>query len=79
MGRGDGGGQLQAQGLGALDHFLRVMDVAGVDLVDDFGGLVAEHAFGADIEQLDDAFLVGGDDGEVGAGASGAASVRQDT
>jgi hypothetical protein len=28
------------------------MDVAGVDLVDDFGGLIAQHALGADIEEL---------------------------
>ena len=39
----------------------------GCDLVDHLGGGVAQHAFGADVEQLNDAFLIGGDDGEVGA------------
>ena len=66
--RRDRGGELEAQCLGARRHFLRIMDVAGVDPVDDFGGAVAQHALGADVEQLDDAFLVSGDDREIGAG-----------
>ena len=44
------------------------MDVARADPVDDLGGRVAQHALGADVEQLDDALLVGGDDREIGAG-----------
>ena len=66
--RRDGGRELEAQRLGARHHFLRIVDVARADPVDDFGGLVAQHALGADVEQLDDALLVGGDDREVGAG-----------
>jgi len=42
------------------------------DLVHDFGGRVAEHAFGADVENLDDALGIGGDAGEVGAVEDGA-------
>ena len=66
--RRDGGGELEAQRLRARHHFLRIVDVAGVDPVHDFGGRVAQHALGADVEQLDDALLVGGDDREIGAG-----------
>ena len=62
------GRELEAQRLGARPHFLRIMNVARADPVDDLGGRVAQHALGADIEQLDDALLVGGDDREVGAG-----------
>jgi hypothetical protein len=36
--RRDGGRELEAQGLRARHHFLRIVDVAGADLVDDFGG-----------------------------------------
>ena len=70
--RRDGGGELQAQGLRARPHFPRVVDVAGVDPVHDLGGEVAQHALGADVEDLDDALLVGGDDREVGAREDGA-------
>ena len=35
------------------------------DRVHHFGGRVAEHALGADVEDLDDAFLVGGDAREI--------------
>ena len=69
--RGDRGRELDAQRLGSCLHFLRIVDVAGVDLVDDLGGKVAQHAFGADIEELDDAFFVGGDDREIGARENG--------
>ena len=51
----------------AGDHFLRVGNVCRSDLVYHVGGCIAQHAFGADIENLNDAFLVGGDAGEVGA------------
>ena len=63
----DGGAQLEAQRLGAGDHLLRIRDVGRGDLVQHVGGRVAEHALGADVEDLDDALLVGGDAGEVGA------------
>ncbi len=52
----------------ALHHLLRIVDVARAQAVDDVGRPVAQHALGADVEELDDAFLVGGDDREVGAG-----------
>jgi len=48
--RRDGGLELQAQRLGARHHFLRIVDVARADAVDDLGGLVAEHALGAEVE-----------------------------
>ena len=64
---GDGGGEFEAEGFGARDDFLGVGNVGGGDVVDDFGGGVAEHALGAHVEELDDAFFVGGDAGEVGA------------
>jgi hypothetical protein len=60
--------ELGAQGLRARRHFLGIVDVAGADLVDDLGGLITEHSLGTDIEQLDDALFVGGDDREIGAG-----------
>ncbi len=56
------------QRAGARNDFLWIVDVAGVELVDHFGGRVTEHALGADVEELNDALLVGGDDREVGAG-----------
>ena len=59
--------QFEAQRLGARDHFLRIGNVGGRDLVHHFGGRVTQHAFGADIEELNHAFLVGGDAGEIGA------------
>ncbi len=69
---GDGGAVLDAEGGGAGDEFELVGEVGGGDLVDDFGGGVAEHAFGADVEDLDDAVGVGGNGGEVGAAEDGA-------
>ena len=65
--RRDGGCQFHAQGHGARDHFLRIGDVGRRDLVHHVDGRVAQHALGADVENLNDAFLVGGDAGEVGA------------
>src|SRR5256885_3820967 len=60
--------ELETQHLGAHDHFLRIMNIAEVDLVDDFGGRIAQHAFGADVEDLDDAFCVRGNNREIGTG-----------
>ena len=56
-----------AQGLGARDHFLRIGDIGRRDLVHHVGGGVAQHPLGADVEDLDDTLLVGGDAREVGA------------
>ena len=66
--RRDRGPELECQGLGPLPDFLRVVDVARPDLVDDLVRAVAQHALGADVEELDDAVFVGRDDREVGAG-----------
>ena len=43
-------GQLQAKRLGARDHFLRIGNVGGRNLVHDFEGCVAQHALGSDVE-----------------------------
>ncbi len=61
------GPELDAQRLGARDHFLRVGKVGRGVLVHDLGCRVAQHAFCADVENLDDALRVGGDTREVGA------------
>ncbi len=53
--------------LGARDDLLRIGDVGRRDLVYDLGRRVTEHALGADVEELDHAFLVGRDDREIGA------------
>ncbi len=59
--------ELDAERLGARDHFLRIGDVGRRDLVHHLGGRVAQHPLGADVEDLDDALGVGGDAREVGA------------
>src|SRR5688572_16568126 len=43
------------------DHFLRIGDVGGSDLIDDLRRGVSEHALGPDVEELDDALLIRGD------------------
>jgi hypothetical protein len=63
--RGDARAELHAQRLGARDHLLRVGDVRRGDPVHDLLRGVAEHALGADVEDLDDARRIGGDAGEV--------------
>ena len=61
----------------ALKAFARAMTScgsemsAGVILFDHLGGRVAEHALGPDVEDLNDALLVGGDAREVGAVENG--------
>ena len=65
--RRDRGSELDAQRLGARDHLLRIGNVGRRDLVHHFGGRVAQHPLGADVEDLDDALRVGGDAREVGA------------
>ena len=59
--------ELGAQRLGARDELLRIGHVGRRDLVHHFGGGVAEHPLGADVEDLDDALRVGRDAREVGA------------
>ena len=44
-----------------MDYRTRIRNIGRGDLVHDLGGRVAKHAFGADIENLNDAFGVGGD------------------
>ena len=51
----------------ARDELLGIGDVRRGYLVDDLGGPIAEHSFGAHVEDLDHAAGVGGDAGEVGA------------
>ena len=65
--RRDRGRELDAQRLGARDQFLRIGNVGRCDLVHHFGGRVAQHSLGADIEDLNDALRVRGDAREVGA------------
>ena len=65
--RGNRGAELETQRGGARDHFLRIRNVGRRDRVHDFGGRVAQHPLGADVEDLDDALGVGGDAREVGA------------
>jgi hypothetical protein len=55
------GAELDAERLGARDHFLRIGNVGRRNLVHHLGGRVAQHPFGADVEDLDDALCVGGD------------------
>ena len=59
--------QLLAQGPGARDHFLWIGNVGRRDFVYHVCGRIAQHAFSADIENLNDAFSVGGDTREIGA------------
>jgi transposase len=44
------GGELDAQRLGAHDHFLRIGNIGRGDLVQHIGGRVAQHALRADVE-----------------------------
>src|ERR1700688_4666848 len=61
------GVESSTQGLGPRDHFLRIGNIGRRDLVHDVDGRVAQHAFRADVEDLDDALRVRGDTREVGA------------
>ena len=65
--RGNGRFEFGAQRCRARDHFPRIGNVGRGDLVDNIGSRVAQHALGADIENLNYAFFVGGDAREVGA------------
>ena len=58
--------EFEAERLRPRRYFLWIVDVAWVDLVYDIDRSIAQHALGADIEQLNDALAVGGDDGESG-------------
>ena len=57
--------QFTAQRLGAGDYFLRIRDIGRSDLVHHIGGGVAKHALRAHVEDLYDAFRVGGNAGEI--------------
>ncbi len=57
----DGCIEFVAEGRRTGDQLGRVGDVGRGDLVDHIFGLIAEHALGADVENLDDAVLIGGD------------------
>src|SRR6185295_964554 len=61
----DGGSELDAQGFGASDHFLRVGNIGRRYLVHHFGGRIAQHSFGADVEDLNHTFFIGGDAREI--------------
>ena len=63
----DGGGELGAQRLGAQHDLVRIGDIGRGDAVEHIRRRVAQHALGADVEDLDHTALVGGDAGEVGA------------
>ena len=65
--RRDRGCEFDAQRFGARDQLLRIGNVGRRDLVHHFGGRVAKHPLGADVEDLNDALRVGGDAREVGA------------
>src|ERR1035441_2801450 len=61
------GFQLEAQGFSALDHFPRIGNIGGSGLIHHLDGRVAQHALGADVEDLNDALRVSGDTREIGA------------
>jgi len=63
----DRGSEFEAQRFGTRNHFIRIGNVGRRDLVHHFGGRIAQHALGADIEDLDDALRVGGNTREIGA------------
>jgi hypothetical protein len=64
---GNRGSKFDTQLFGPHDDFLRVRNVGRSNLVHDIGGRIAQHALGADVENLDDTLGIGGDTGEVGA------------
>ena len=59
--------QFHAESVGAGNQLLRVGNIGRRDLVENVGSRIPEHPLGADIEQLDDTLVVGGDAREVGA------------
>ena len=63
--RSDRRAEFYAEFLGAGNDLLRIGYVGRSDLVHDIRGDVAQHALGADVENLDHALRVGGDAGEV--------------
>ena len=69
--RCNGRGELGAQRQGARLDLLSIVNIARAYPVHDLRRRIPQHSFGADIEELDDAFLVGGDDREIGAGQNG--------
>ena len=61
------GCKLKAQRFGARDQLLRIGNGGRRDLVHHFGGRVAQHPLGADVEDLNDTPRIGRDAREVGA------------
>jgi hypothetical protein len=59
--------EFDAQCFRARDYFLRIKEIGQRNFVNHFSGQVAQHAFRADIENLDDAVRVGGDAGKKSA------------
>ena len=53
--------------MGAGNQLLRIGDIGWRDLVQHFGGRVAQHALGANVEDLDDTLGVSGDTRKIGA------------
>ena len=53
--------------VGALDDFIGVGNVGRRQPVQHVHTGIAQHAFGPDVEDLDDPLVVGGNAGEVGA------------
>ena len=66
------GPELNGQGLGTRDNLLRIGDVGRSDGVQHLGGRIAQHALGADVEDLNDALGVCCDTREIGAVENGA-------
>src|SRR5207248_233033 len=64
--RRNGRAELGAQRLGAGNDFLRVGNIGWSDLVHHLSRRVAKHALGPHVEDLNNAFFIGGDAGEVG-------------
>ena len=68
----DGCFQLTAERLGAGDDLQGIRDIRRGDPVHHVGSGVTQHAFRADVEDLDDTFRVGGNAGEIRAVENGA-------
>ena len=61
------GSKLEAQCFSSGDNFLRIGNVGRGNFVHHVGGRVAQHPFGADVENLNDPLGISGDTRKVGA------------
>jgi len=61
----DRGCEFDAQRFGPCDQLLRIRNVRWCDCVHHFGGRVAQHPLGADVEDLNDTLRVSGDTREI--------------